>query len=188
MYSIVRTHSSPGLLVAGIFSVMQFHGMDCFAGKSMLNRAVFGNGITSKGLLSWPGRRTIVNMKLFAIAAALAASLFAVSASAASWDGTKDDLTVFTVNLNSAIFGVAGIPALLPANSLEIFVSSTDKTVTAFRVTIEYADASGSHTASRVGDASVYMTMAFFAGVSVDAVSSVSVTRLRDAQTTAVKQ
>src|ERR1039458_5218531 len=114
MYSIVRTHSSPGLLVAGIFSVMQFHGMDCFAGKSMLNRAVFGNGITSKGLLSWPGRRTIVNMKLFAIAAALAASLFAVSASAASWDGTKDDLTVFTVNLNSAIFGVAGISALLP--------------------------------------------------------------------------
>ena len=125
-------------------------------------------------------------MKLSAVLL-FAASLFAVSVSAASWDGTKDDLTVFTVNLNGGIFGTFGIPVVgIPEHSLEIFVSSTDKTVTAFRVNIEYTDASGLHTASRVGDASVYMTMAFFPGVGADMVSSVSVTRLRDAQTTQV--
>jgi hypothetical protein len=117
--------------------------------------------------------------------------LFASSCFAATWDGQHDDLTVFTVQLNSDVFGVAGVPGVIPpgfpASSVEIFTASTDRGVTAFRVTIEYTDNLGAHTESRTSSVSAgMMALAFFGGVQVSQISSVSVTRLRDGQTTSI--
>lgn len=113
--------------------------------------------------------------------------LLPLLASAATWDGTHDDLTVFTVELNSAVFGLAGVQSTLPAHSAEIFVSSTDKTVTAFRVAIEYRDDKGSHAETRTVAVGDFMALAFFGGVDVAQVSSVNITRLRDGAATSVK-
>lgn len=110
----------------------------------------------------------------------LTLTLLAVSAFAAPWDGTRGDLTVFTVELTAAFFQTVGAPTNLPPFSTEILVSSTDKTVTAFRVAIEYTDANGHHTDSRTTSVGDWMTLAFFSGVKAEQITSVTVTRLRD--------
>lgn len=121
-------------------------------------------------------------MKLLILAA------ITITLSAATWDGKHDDLTVMTIQLNSGFFGPTGLPALGMPDAMEIFVSSTDKEITAFRVSIEYSDATGVHQDSRTispGDHGM-MALAFFPLVKVDKVSSVVVTRLRDAKSEAL--
>src|SRR5271169_5762489 len=123
-------------------------------------------------------------MKRFALFFAMAAGL-----SAASWDGQHDDLTVMTVVLNTSIFGLVGapIPPGMPKQSTEIFVSTTDLTVTGFRVSIQFVDDSGSHTATVTSSISnKIMTMHFFSGVPADQIRWVQITRLHDAATTVV--
>jgi hypothetical protein len=120
----------------------------------------------------------------------LAAALlwFAAAGFAYPWDGIHEDLNIVTVDVGTSIFGVFALPSgEMPPRSVEILVSSTDKTVTAFRVVIEYTDATGLHTDSRTGSVGALMTMAFFGGITSKQITSVTVTRLHNGQTTSIK-
>jgi hypothetical protein len=115
------------------------------------------------------------------ITLALAAGLLVLgSANAASWDGTKGDLTVLTFSFNNQLIGT---PHLSDKTvwTTEFLIHTTDATVSAFLVSITYTDDSGVHSESQVcgipavGAPGVALT---FFTVKQDQITNVTVTRL----------
>ena len=111
----------------------------------------------------------------------LLAAVLSVSLSAASWDGQRGDLTIQTMSGS-----VAWETSTKPLPSLYIFATSSDKTVTAIRVTIRIKDAFG-YTVERVAISRVmslpFVAPAEFLGISEESVLGVKITRMRDGET-----
>lgn len=121
----------------------------------------------------------------------LLSAVIAAVCSAASWDGIHGDLTVTTIQFSPRMLSIMGL-GMVPgftATATQIWVKSADPSVTGFRVTATFADDSGSHTVSILADAQSNgaMTMAPLWNLRIDQITSLTVTRLRDGETSPLK-
>lgn len=108
------------------------------------------------------------------------AALVCCIASAAAWDGTRNDVTVTSASFDAGPwFGLAW-----PVPSTYIIVSSTDQTVTGFRVTVRLMNVFGQpeERTQAVHVAAPFPSAVYFLGANEASIMSVRVTRLRDGE------
>jgi hypothetical protein len=116
---------------------------------------------------------------------AIFALLFAGSLTAAQWDGTYQDLTVSTQIIGGP--NPFNLPGASPVPGFAIWLQSTDRTVTGFRVSVTFRNSDGSQNTvvQVVGVPTQYpMTAVTFLNVTVDQVVGLpTITRMRDGET-----